>query len=354
MCSSEAQNPNNNNELQESILLNNDLVTKNYYENNITISEIEKEEKEPLKIENTKYLENEADISLSSLLLDNEGLNLKKNSIKFNKKKRISKNDLNNIPLPIFSCIYCSNDFLSFRHLSNEIIYSKYYIQTSIYDMQLLDSLINKGTSPFMKKNCNFNIKNIIWKNTEYLNKFLPLDETYTFLKSKAIKSMENQNKSYVYLRKKVYNNINSKKNNKTKPTLSDDFNKLKSFFQYNKNYNTTFQLTNTLSTTNNKLTFSSNIINHNMNSRKLNINIKGDNLDNLYFNKENNKYDILLNFNKETKNSKLNIIYEDKPYDIWNPEISSICETEKDNNEIKEEKKIDGYKKFWAKNHLP
>ena len=43
-----------------------------------------------------------------------------------NQKIKLTKEDLNNIPLPIFSCIYCSNEKISFNHFSQEILSNKY------------------------------------------------------------------------------------------------------------------------------------------------------------------------------------------------------------------------------------
>ena len=44
------------------------------------------------------------------------------NNNKNKKHKKLNKEDLNNTPLPIFSCIYCSNENVSFSHLSREIL----------------------------------------------------------------------------------------------------------------------------------------------------------------------------------------------------------------------------------------
>jgi hypothetical protein len=98
---------------------------------------------------------NERKISLCSFQSDefncnNININInntKNNNVRpslFYKKetKKITKEDLNNIPLPVFSCIYCSNDKISFRHLSQEIISNKYLYQSSIYDIIELNKLI--------------------------------------------------------------------------------------------------------------------------------------------------------------------------------------------------------------------
>ena len=60
-----------------------------------------------------------------------------------NKKIKLTKEDLNNIPLPIFSCIYCSNEKLSFNHFLNEILSNKYLLLTSIYDIKELNKILS-------------------------------------------------------------------------------------------------------------------------------------------------------------------------------------------------------------------
>ena len=80
--------------------------------------------------------------------------------VKSENNKKLKKEDLDNIPLPIFSCIYCSNEKVSFTHFSNEIISNKYLFQTSIYDLKLLDYLIdfNFTSDNFDKNNKLLNI----------------------------------------------------------------------------------------------------------------------------------------------------------------------------------------------------
>ena len=85
---------------------------------------------------------NERKISICSL--QSEEFNYSNNNIQKNKNnkrenllnkkitKKITKEDLNNIPLPVFSCIYCSNEEISFKHLSLEIITNKYLFQSSL------------------------------------------------------------------------------------------------------------------------------------------------------------------------------------------------------------------------------
>jgi hypothetical protein len=97
--------------------------------------------------------------------------------------KKLKKEDLDNIPLPIFSCIYCSNEQVSFNHLSNEIISNKYLLQTSTWDMKQLDYLIS--SQPKIDKGDNsIKLLNIIINNTEYLKCSYINDKIKEFFKS--------------------------------------------------------------------------------------------------------------------------------------------------------------------------
>ena len=116
------------------------------FEKSLEISKIEnKEEQIKQKNGNEDNINiNMNDISDYSFITDNEIID---NEKKTNKNK-ITKEELNNIPLPIFSCIYCCNEKISFNHLSNEIISNKYLFQTSIYDLKQLDILITGKKVP--------------------------------------------------------------------------------------------------------------------------------------------------------------------------------------------------------------
>ena len=108
------------------------------------------------------------DISDYSFDKENNKKNSKEKKIK--KKKKIKKEELNNIPLPIFSCIFCCNEIVSFRHLSNEIISNKYLFQTSIYDIKQLDFLISGKIN---KKIDNDKLLDIILNNFENIKEFI-------------------------------------------------------------------------------------------------------------------------------------------------------------------------------------
>ena len=111
----------------------------------------------------------------------NENNNIR--SVKTMPIKKLKKEDLDNIPLPIFSCIYCSNENVSFKHLSNEIISNKYLLQTSTWDMKQLDYLIS--SLPKIDKGDNSNkLLNLIINNSEYLKLIYVHDKIKDFFKS--------------------------------------------------------------------------------------------------------------------------------------------------------------------------
>ena len=92
--------------------------------------------------------------------------------------KKIKKEDLDNIPIPIFSCIYCSNDYISFKHLSNEIISKKYLLQTSKWDLKQLDYLIS-FLSKIDRDNINNNkLLNLVLNHSEYLKLYYNIDKS--------------------------------------------------------------------------------------------------------------------------------------------------------------------------------
>ena len=115
------------------------------------------------KQKNDYGVNNINEISDYSFDKDNSKIVSKKNlKQKKLKTKKIKKEELNNIPLPIFSCIFCCNETVSFKHLSNEIISDKYLFQTSIYDINQLDFLISGKIN---KKINNDKLLNIILDN---------------------------------------------------------------------------------------------------------------------------------------------------------------------------------------------
>ena len=348
-----------------------------YFESSINISEIEGKENERTS-KNIITKENNMDISLnSSINLDNESIHQLKKDINNdnNIRKKLTKEDLNNIPLPIFSCIYCSNDYISFRHLLNEILSSKYYNETSIYDMKILNKIINY--QPIIDQyNNNFKLLDIIIKNTDYLKKYYSKQNYLTFYKSEKYKKfvLSNNLKIKNYFIQKFENFIIRKKNKDlTNKRINSNkyinknisYNKL-SFHNNNsigkdnldkifgniKNSNTigagTCQGTGSYSSLNNIISYSLINNDNNNNNNNLyfnNINAMENIMEKIEKNEESENDDEggeeFLNFfgnesqNQEQKKmNKKNISFEDKFYDIWNPDITVIDENEnKDNN---------------------
>ena len=71
------------------------------------------------------------DLSLSAIF-PTKKKNKKKKTKKYINKKRFR--DLNDTPLPIFSCIYCANEKISFNYFIHKKLFSKYGKSDSIYN----------------------------------------------------------------------------------------------------------------------------------------------------------------------------------------------------------------------------
>ena len=345
------RNINNNQILQSPNCINNEY----FLESSLKLSEIENKENEQVK-----KLE-----SINSYNFESISINISKQKPKVNIKnikKKITKEDLNNIPLPIFSCIYCSNEKISFNHLITEIIYNKYFLQTSIYDMKSLDEIIKIKTNLYINMR-NSPLINLVIKSTEFIRHYYNKNELNKIFESKKIRKIyeENYNKTYnVFIRKLKYKLMIKKRkdfsNNKTCQNKFFLFNDYKTSFQ-KQNNNSSFTndnlTTNKNSMTNTTGTLSPNI--HSSLSLNNNNNDNGNNI-NICFNynnamesimekiEKNEESDgeseekfintILGESNHSTKRTEKNkISFENKYYDIWNPDITVINEVENEPN---------------------
>ena len=345
------RNINNNQILQSPNCINNEY----FLESSLKLSEIENKENEQVK-----KLE-----SINSYNFESISINISKQKPKVNIKnikKKITKEDLNNIPLPIFSCIYCSNEKISFNHLITEIIYDKYFLQTSIYDMKSLDEIIKIKTNLYINMR-NSPLINLVIKSTEFIRHYYNKNELNKIFESKKIRKIyeENYNKTYyVFIRKLKYKLMIKKRkdfsNNKTCQNKFFLFNDYKTSFQ-KQNNNSSFTndnlTTNKNSMTNTTGTISPNI--HSSLSLNNNNNDNGNNI-NICFNynnamesimekiEKNEESDgeseekfintILGESNHSTKRTEKNkISFENKYYDIWNPDITVINEEENEPN---------------------
>ena len=194
------------------------------------------------------------------------------------KHKKRNKDELNLTPLPLFSCIYCSNDKIAFSHLSKEIFSEKYLFQTSNYDIQELNKLIND--SLIEKDSQNDKLIKIIIEYSEYFKKYFTNEESEQYLKSNHYKLLCINNKNYIqqYFNNKLENSINRKKNEQI-------FKEIK-IIPRNSNYNKSlFNTTNSL--VNNIAAFNSQ--ENNINPNKNNSLISDINFNSISLNYDNN-----------------------------------------------------------------
>ena len=124
--------------------------------------------------------------SIENIQLDfnSQNDNKRENNNEENKKEKKlrTKDDLNNTPLPIFECLYCTNEKVVFGHFIHEILCDKYLLQTSKYDMNDLDKLIFNRRL-INKEDKNEKLLNVIIKSTEYIKFFVPKDKSILYFK---------------------------------------------------------------------------------------------------------------------------------------------------------------------------
>ena len=252
----------------------------------------------------------ELNISFNSLFNSHKNnkfnTNLKK--IKICKRKRLKKEDLNNIPLPIFSCIYCSNDYLSFKHLSNEIISNKYLFQTSLYDIKMINYLIEyrPGNDKINKKD---KLLNIFIDNSEYLKKFYEYNKIQKFFKLDIFKI-----KCFRYYLSS--RNLNINKFGKKRKKIINDF--------HSKGVTDILKIKNS-----NKSSFN---LYHNIKNREM-IFFKNDRQNSK---KNKNELKILIEDNSKIKINKNDIEWEKEYYNVFDPIINDdVLSDNKENNKI-------------------
>ena len=160
-------------------------------------------------------LKDKIENSFANLTLSDIGLNEKKdeinsilsnskledlnniNNIITKKRQKLKKEELNNIPIPIFSCIFCSNEKVSFDHMINKILEQKYFLLTSLYDIKIINKLIS-----------NPKIPDLIKKDFEYIKEYFTCNNSTTFIKFK----FEDLMKSKHYEKNKKSKNIIERK----------------------------------------------------------------------------------------------------------------------------------------------
>ena len=305
-------------------------------------------------------------------------INSNANEAKFNIKldiitkkttKRLTKEELNNIPLPVFSCIYCSNEIIAFNHLLQEIVSNKYLLQTSIYDIKDINKLIT--CQPIQDKyDKNEKLLNIVIKNTDYIYKNYNYKEINIFFHSKSLTNLCNK-KIMNYKKVFIQNRKESMKKKKdfyfkginkiTKNSLNNRclFNSTNSLIN---NYNALTRFVEKIPiNNNNKKGKVSNTNNSNISINFNSISLYNNDIENCPTKDNNNLLSIVENienniesenvfddkdeivnifgFDMERKVNKNSIIWDNKYYDIWNPVISD--EEENNNKYNKNNKSI-------------
>ena len=118
-------------------------------------------------------------------------------------KHKITKSDLNTIPLPIFDCIYCANEKVVFNHLINEEMSLNYLYNANKKDIYLINYLIENNLLSIENKkisdnNININklksLNNLILNNSEYFSKYYNINESQNYLKQKRKRDNYNIN----------------------------------------------------------------------------------------------------------------------------------------------------------------
>ena len=264
------------------------------------------------------------------------------------KKVKIRKEDLNNIPIPLFSCIFCSNEYISFNHYINEILSNKYKILTSIYDLQELNKLLsNKYLIDNGDKNDK--LENLIIKNTEYLLKYYE----YNCEEYKKIINLRGDEKTLFEIEQKKYieyintklNNLKLKKNKKIFFKIQSITKKINNYYSFNNNLNMNSYMNNSIDgilNFNNKKNPQNNNINHtmtnlsvsNFNSVSL-INYLDYNnprekenkfkLDDIIEQIEKNSNIESFRFDMSRNIKKEDIEWDTEYYNIWNPNIEPL-----------------------------
>ena len=307
---------------------------------------------------------NNVNNNFNSNVSETNNNNKKVDIIKKKITRRLTKEELNNIPLPVFSCIYCSNEIIAFNHLIQEHISNKYLLQTSIYDIKDINKLIIY--QPIQDKDDkNEKLLDIVIKNTDYIYKSYNYESINIFFHSKNYIDLCNRefiiDKKYfiqkieesIIKRKKDFyfkginkipkNSLNNRCLFNSTNSLINNYNALSGFVETIPINNNNINIGKMSNTNNSNISINFNSISLN-NNEIGNCNAKdNNNLLSIVENIENNiesgnelddKDEIMnfFNFDMERKITRDNIVWENKYYDIWNPVISD--EEENDNTE--------------------
>ena len=261
-----------NNKNKENSQSKNDKIIINNSFLDLTLSDIENKDKNSIVLSqrsNSVYQQKEKEENEIDKMTSLDSIKLEDFNNIFSKKKyksQLTKEDLNNIPLPIFSCIYCSNEKISFRHFINEKLSKKYLLLTLNYDIVELIKIL------FQKHLIDINIEkeDKIIKECEYMNRYYIYEES-----KKIINEMIMDYYSFEF-KKKHFRSINHKLNEikksqkKLDKLLTKNINN--NYYYFNENYMNNISINNLR----NEIVE----INYNKNKKKINENFKVNQID--------------------------------------------------------------------------
>ena len=345
---------------------------------NIKEDEFSQRKMSDCSMQSDEFKNEEINIDVNTNTLSNN-LKSKMVSEDISKKftKKLTREELDNIPLPVFSCIYCSNLTIAVKHLSQEIITNKYLFQASIYDIEDINKLIIY--QPLIDRdNKNEKLHDIIIKSTEYLFCSYNKENQQNFFSSKnyidICNNELNNNKKYftqkieesiVKKKKDFYfkgiknipkNSINNRCLFNSTNSLINNCNALSGFVESipvninNYNYNYITNKNNNTNNSNLSLNFNSISLNNNefgnlcKDAHTNNNNLLVSIVEHIENNNENQneledkeEFMDLLELDeekeKEKKISKENISWDKNYYDIWNPDISDVEDNDNSEN---------------------
>lgn len=148
------------------------------------------------------------------------------------KQKKLNKEDLKTIPLPIFNCLYCANEHVTFDHLVSEYLSREYLHCVSTDDIKNMTTLIESDLYSQDSTNINSTIINEMKKcvvdNSEYLFSYYKGDTDYKGIISKiATLSSKRQKDNVNPINNKEMNvNTSKKKQINWEENSSNNFSK--------------------------------------------------------------------------------------------------------------------------------
>ena len=134
-----------NNDIFKNIEFNkNEIKTEEHFFNEIS----SKDNDEDLSLDFDK---SENSLSSDKLDLCDKSMEEQMNKVTLNDEinfkfpKKLTKEELKTIPLPLFECIFCAGENISFLHNINEIMSKKYLYNLEKKDIILMDFLLNNN-----------------------------------------------------------------------------------------------------------------------------------------------------------------------------------------------------------------